>query len=114
MSSSSTSSSGSGGGGGGGSSGSSGSSSSSGGGGGGGSSSSSSSSSSSVRYRGVHTCVTDFAKEGAFFKTSACLRCLKEGYFFVPGTKYFGGENPTKIHNNYKADNLKNQQTSTN
>ena len=50
-----------------------------------------------VRYRGGRTRVTYFAKEGVLFKTSACPRSVKEGYFFVPRYEVWG-ENPRTIH----------------
>ena len=37
------------------------------------------------------TCVTYFAEEGYFFKTSACPRFVKERYFFVPRYEIMGG-----------------------
>ena len=51
-------------------------------------------------YRGGRTRVTYFAEEGVFFKTSACPRFLKEGYFFV---RNMAGENPLTIHEIYTA-----------
>ena len=40
---------------------------------------------------GGRTCVTYFAEEGYFFKTSACPRFVKERYFFVPRYEIMGG-----------------------
>ena len=56
---------------------------------------------------GGRTRVTYFAEEGVFCKTSARdLRdFVKEGYFFVPRYKVWGGggENPLTIHEIYAA-----------
>ena len=41
--------------------------------------------------------VTYFKEEGVFFKTSACPRFVKEGYFSVPWYKVWG-ENPHTIN----------------
>ena len=49
---------------------------------------------------GGRTRLTYFAEEGVFFKTSACLRFVEEGFLY-PGTKYGGGgggENPLTMH----------------
>ena len=48
--------------------------------------------------KGDRTRVTYFADEGVLFKTSACPRFVKEGYFFVPRYEVWGGENPLTIH----------------
>ena len=45
-----------------------------------------------VRYRGGGAPMLRISqKKGVFYKTSACPRLVKEGYFLYTGTKYKGG-----------------------
>ena len=41
--------------------------------------------------------VTYFAEEGVFFKTSVCLRFVKEGYFLLPMYEVLGAKIPLQF-----------------
>ena len=53
--------------------------------------------------RGAAPALHILRKKGSFFKTSACPRFVKEGYFFVPWYEVWGGENPLTIHKMFVA-----------
>ena len=48
---------------------------------------------------GGRTCVTYFAEEGVFFKTSACPRFCKRMVVFVPRYELWGSKSPYNPRN---------------
>ena len=52
---------------------------------------------------GLHP-VTYFAREGVFFKTSSCLRFVKEGYFFEPRYEGWGMKIPLRNIRGFDAE----------